>query len=274
MGFIDQKKIFYGLSAFLGVLAIFYFGFEYLVSLSPFTISVILFAMFAGFLVSGLAVKQNSRSLAFLFSAGSYLVGLLYTMGRFSFNSDQILVSLIVSSAVFAAAGYVITNRLLEPDRKQVLYFLVSLFLIVGGLIVYDTVSGDVSYSYDIVDEAELTETMEIGEVVTEKDSFLPYYNEQFTLNGCFYNETGDIQRGVSGFSTETETMNFGHMAETENIELELTLSSLDTNLSSVDIEVQEDGNRYRCDRTVDNGGKMVVKPDSGSHELVLDRQE
>ncbi|MFO7793591.1 MAG: hypothetical protein R6V35_01290, partial [Candidatus Nanohaloarchaea archaeon] len=150
MAFISQEKIFYGASSFLGILAIIYFGFEYLVALSPFTISFILFSVFLTFLGLGLISGGNSSVLAYVFSAGAYIVALFYTMGRFGFGSDGIMLSLIVSSGIFAGLGYMVTQKEFSPTNNQVKKAGIALLILLVGLILYDVGSGNVSYDYEL----------------------------------------------------------------------------------------------------------------------------
>lgn len=254
MSFIDQTKIFYGSSAFLGILAIFYFGFEYLVALSPFTISVILLALFLGFLGFGLRREDNTAVLSYIFSAGAYIIGLFYTTGKFDFNSDQILLSLVTSSAVFAGLGYMITQKGFELEREQFKYGLIALAFLVGGLVAYDIASDPISHDYTLVDEVEVNESMTLGEVTTQKSGILPEESQRIRFQTCIYNTTGH-PRGSSGFTSSVDTMRFGTFSETENIQV-------NTDMEHIDFEgkvpVEEGESDFRC-RKIEEGPKIVV---------------
>lgn len=254
MSFVDQTKIFYGSSAFLGILAIFYFGFEYLVALSPFTISFILFALFLGFLGFGLRRQDNSAVLSYIFSAGAYIIGLFYTIGKFDFNSDRILLSLVLSSGVFAGLGYLVTQKGFEMEKKQFKYGLIALTVLVGGLVAYDIGSDPVSYEYSLVDEVEINESMTLGEATTQKTGLLPEESGGVRFQACIYNATGQ-PRASSGFSSSADTMRFGAFSETEDIQVNANMERLGFEGS---VPVEEGEQDFRC-REIDEGPKVVV---------------
>ena len=247
MTFIDQTKIFYGSSAFLGILAIFYFGFEYLVALSPFTISTILFALFLGFLGLGLRKEENTAVLSYIFSAGAYIIGLFYTTGKFEFSSDPFLLSLIVSSGLFAGLGYLITQKEFELTSDQFKYGLIILTIIIGGLVVYDVGSSGVDHRYYIQDSVEMAEEVTIGEVTTEKSSLLPREREGYSPGMSFQAcVTGNsTERISSNFYTETDTMVFGSVDAREDIVLDFRGRDVE-GLGTIPIEVVED-QRFGC---------------------------
>lgn len=256
MAFIDQTKIFYGASAFLGILAIFYFGFEYLVALSPFTISIILFALFLAFLGVGIKKEENTAVLSYIFSAGAYIIGLMYTTGKFNFNSDQIMLSLVFSSGLFAGLGYLITQREFELEKEQFMYGLAAITVIVGGLIVYDIASDPVRYDYSIVDEVEINDSMVVGEVTVEKTSYLPQESRSPDFHVCAYNSTGVPRRGFSAVSESVDTMQFGKISET--VELEANIDTEDLNIEG-NVPVEEAQNGYGCEEIEDGAAKLVV---------------
>ena len=264
MAFISQEKIFYGASSFLGILAIIYFGFEYLVALSPFTISIILFSVFATFLGLGLRSGGNTSVLAYVFSAGSYLVALFYTMGRFGFSSDGIMVSLIASSGIFAGLGYLVTQKEFSPTNNQVKKTITALLILVAGLILYDVGSGNISYDYELESEVEISESIDAGDLIVSKSSLLPYDSDGVSFSGCLYNETGDRQRAGSFFRSEIDTMKFGNLEETEDITFEFDMERVNIQ-GTVPVEEQE---AEGCPREVD-GAKLIVDSNLGSGELL-----
>ncbi|MFP4038317.1 MAG: hypothetical protein ACLFTA_00860 [Candidatus Nanohaloarchaea archaeon] len=263
MTFIDQTKIFYGASAFLGVLAIFYFGFEYLTALSPFTITSILFALFLGFLGFGIRRDGNTAVLSYIFSAGAYIIGLMYMTGKFGFSSDQIMVSLTFSSAVFAGLGYLVTQKEFQLEKKQFLYSLIALTVMVGGLAAYDIVSEEAEYSSSFVDSVEMNETVDIGEATVEKKGFLPEESEGLRIQSCLYNATGHPVDS-SGFSTDFDTMKFGRFSEAQRIEIRLR----DTEIEG-DVPVERAETDSRCEK-IEEGPKIVAGPGI-THRTIYD---
>lgn len=254
MPFISQEKIFYGASSFLGILALIYFGFEYLVALSPFTISTILFSVFAAFLGIGLRSAGNSSVLAYVFSAGAYIVALFYTMGSFGFGSDGILLSLIVSSSVFAGLGYLITQKDFSPTNNQVKKAGIALLILVAGLILYDVGSADVSYEYSLGEQVEISENINLGDLTVSKTSFLPYDSDSPSFSGCLYNETGDRQRTGAYFNSETDTLRFGPLQKTEEIVMEFDIERVKVD---GEVPVEELGDS-RCPESTE-GSKLII---------------
>lgn len=261
MAFVSQDKIFYGASAFLGLLAIIYFGFEYLVSLSPFTISFILFSVFATLLGSGLYTKENTSVLLYIFSAGAYVVGLFYTMSVFDFGSNPVLIALIVSSALFAGIGYLVTQKDFRPEKRQLKIAGIALVLTLSLLIAYDVGSSDVEYSYFISDEVEITDELNIGVFNTESSSYLPRSSSSQNFQGCIYNGTGHLQiQGGAVFSSEAETMNFGPTSKQEDIVFEIESEEIAVE-GPLPVEVEED---FRCSREIEGSSKIIVNMEEG----------
>lgn len=261
MAFISQDKIFYGASAFLGLLAIIYFGFEYLVSLSPFTISSILFSTFLALLGLGLYIGGNTSILAYIFSAGAYIVGLFYTMSVFDFGSNPVLISLIVSSGLFASLGYLVTQREFRPEKMHLKYGALALIILLGGLIAYDVGSENVSHEYFLENEADITETVDVGEVTTVKDSMLPYNSESLSFNVCVYNQTGQMNYD-SFLGTEVDTMRFGNVMETEDLKFELDGEHVEP-MENVPVEEID---ARRCDRNIEEGPQIKVSTPSADN--------
>ena len=254
MAFISQDKIFYGASAFLGILAILYFGFEYLVALSPFTISVMLFSTFAAFLGIGLDRSGNSSVLSYIFSSGAYVVGLFYTIGKFDLGENGIMFGLAVSSAVFAGLGYMITQKDFSPERDQLKYIALVIAVMVGGLVIYDSGSDEVFHEHSLVEEVELNESITLGQVKTKKPGILPRESSNARFMVCAYNETG-IPQSSSGFSSSADTMKFGSILETENITVDLDMEDFEF---EGPVSVEEGSESFRCTER-DEGPVIVV---------------
>ena len=254
MSFVDQTKIFYGSSAFLGILAIFYFGFEYLVALSPLTISIILSALFLSFLGFGLRREDNTAVLSYIFSAGAYIIGLFYTTIKFEFNSDQILLSLILSSGVFAGLGYLITQKGFELEKNWFKYGLIALTVLVAGLLIYDVSSDPIEYEYSLVNEVEINDSMVLGNYTVTKTSFLPEESNTISFQACIYNQTGH-PRESSGFANSPNMMKLGGRSHSGDIAVEIDVDNLDFEGL---VPVEEGEADFRC-RKIDSGPKIVM---------------
>lgn len=251
MQFIDRSKVLYGGAALLGVLTVVYFGFEYLANLSPFTISFVLFSLFTGLLLVGLNRQGNGESLSYILSLGSYLTGLSYTISTFNFSSNQTLISLISSTLVFVVIAYLVTDRELEVTNDGLKKALVVLVIALAVVSVYDVLSKDITYDYELAEEVELQEGVTVGTYTVEKNDVLPRETDSESLSFCIYNEQREeVTRTSDYFSPEM--LGFGQQTKKEDIEINTRLDRLEGLEQGKTLEVRsvED----RCPEKADKG--------------------
>lgn len=213
---IDSSLIFYAVSAFFTVIALVYFGYEYIAHLSPFTISSILFSAFTiSLLIGSTREFIGFKILSYLVSAGAYLVFYAYTAARFFSTSDQIMASLVLSAVLFTGIGYLFTNRRdLLPDKSRVYKVSAGLVILVLVLVTYNI--GMVSYDYELnlENEVQINEGSNIiGESKITKTGYLPIDIDTERVTFCFGTNESNERFGASsvggymtGFSPETET--------------------------------------------------------------------
>ncbi len=220
----DYSRIFYGASAFFAVLAVLYFGFEYIQDLSPFTIAAVLFAVFASTLVAGVSREARGVKLvSYLVSAGSYLGFLIYINGRFLRTSDGTLASLLFSAVLFSAIGYTLTNKQeYIPNRDQALKIVAGIGAVLALLVAYDAAAVDAEYDLTLEEEVEMLEgENKFGELEIRKSGYLHADIERQRFSVCAgINESTQRLGGAStgGYMT-------GFAPETAVEELELSMS-------------------------------------------------
>lgn len=197
---IDEAKLLYVLGAFLGIIAIIYFGHELILDLSPTIKSFILLSSTVMFLGAAEYVRQDIlKSSFYIFSAFSYLSFLVYMFARFSFSSEQIFLILAASSAVFIGLGYLRSEKGYEVTQDQARKVLGALIVLVALAVVFDVLGSQPEYSLELhktVDVAE-GEEFEIGVLELRNDFLLSRNIDTPTFRGCLFIEEGHDGRNI-----------------------------------------------------------------------------
>ena len=191
---IDEAKLLYGLGAFLGIIAILYFGHELILDLSPTVKSFILLSGTIMFLGGAEYVKHDIlKSSLYIFSAFSYLSFLVYIFGRFSFSSEQIFLILAASSVLFIGLGYLKSEKEYEMNRDQTRKVLGVLMALVALAVVFDVLGAQPEYSLELHETVEVTEgqEFEIGVLEIRNDFPLSRNVNTPTFRGCLFIEEG-----------------------------------------------------------------------------------
>ena len=197
---IDESKLLYGLGAFLGIVAIIYFGHEIILDLSPTVKSFILLSSTVMFLGSAEYVKHGIlKSSFYIFSAISYLSFLLYIFARFSFTSEQIFLILAASSAAFIGMGYLRSEKGYEVTRDQAKKVLGALMILVALAVVFDVVGAQPEYNLELNERVEVNagEEFEIGVLEIKNDFPLSRNVDAPIFRGCMFIEEGQDGRNI-----------------------------------------------------------------------------
>lgn len=197
---IDEAKLLYGLGAFLGIVAIIYFGYELILDLSPTVKSFIFLSSTVMFLGAAEYVRNGILKSAFyIFSAFSYLSFLVYMFARFSFSSEQIFLILAASSAVFIGLGYLRSEKGYEVTRDQARRILGTLMVLVALAIVFDVIGAQPEYGLELNENVEVTagEEFEIGVLEIQNDFPLSRNVDTPTFRGCLFIEEGHDGRNI-----------------------------------------------------------------------------
>jgi hypothetical protein len=197
---IDESKLLYGLGAFLGIVAIIYFGHELILDLSPTIKSFILLSGTVMFLGAAEYVRQDIlKSSFYIFSAFSYLSFLVYMFARFSFNSEQIFLILAASSAVFIGLGYLRSEKEYEVSRDQARKVLGAVMILVALAVVFDVLGAQPEYNLELHETVEVVEgeEFEIGMLEIQNDFLLSRNVDTPTFRGCIFIEESHDGRNI-----------------------------------------------------------------------------
>lgn len=197
---IDEAKLLYGLGAFLGIIAIIYFGHELILDLSPTIKSFILLSGTVMFLGAAEYVKQGFlKSSFYIFSAFSYLSFLVYMFARFDFGSEQVFLILAASSAVFIGLGYIRSEKGYEITQDQAKKVLGAVIALVALAIVFDVVGAQPEYNLELKETVEVVEGEEVEIGVLEIQNSFPLSRnvDAPAFRGCVFFEEGKDGRNV-----------------------------------------------------------------------------
>lgn len=243
-GLLDYSKVFYAASALFAVLAVLYFGFEYIQNLSPATISLIIFAIFATTFLKG--TETNNRGvklLYYLLSTGSYLVFIIYINARLIDTDNGVLASLILSAIIFAAIGHLVTKRQdLIPNQKQIKKITIATAILLTLITLYDGAATGYEHEYQLEEQVQFQENQEtlIGQIQTSKHGYLPLDVERQRATYCTTN--GTVNMGLGGTSYGGYQTTFAPETRTENLTVQNRhrLEEIDLDLSNETLEVVE----------------------------------
>ena len=218
----DYSRIFYGVSAFFAVLSVIYFGFEYIQNLSPFTIAVIIFAVFAVSFIKGTVTDSRGvRFMYYLISSGSYIAFLGYVNARLISTEDGVLLSLIASALLFSAIGYLLTNKeKYLPTKEQSKKIFVGVVGLLVLLVAYDVAAVEYEGSYSLEEQVAPVsgEESTLGYFEIVKHGYLPVDVERVRASYCLNNGTQTFALGGTNLGGYTS----GYLPETRNENLTL----------------------------------------------------
>ncbi|MFA9517728.1 hypothetical protein ACERIT_11010 [Halopenitus sp. H-Gu1] len=155
---IDGGKILYALGIAFALGAFAYFVRDVVFGLSITVKAALLFVTFLAFLVVGFWIERGALDVvAYALAALAYFVFLAYIITRYDPSETGVFLLFTVSAALFVGLGYVVRQGELSiPDRTvgYVLFTLVAVGLVLVGA---DVVSGEVTYTAELDDEATFT---------------------------------------------------------------------------------------------------------------------
>ncbi len=233
---IDVEKfyplIFYGSSAVFAVIAIAFLGFDYLDDLSSFTVSAIIFSVFASSLLIATTRKSLLKAVFFLIAAGSYVLFLMYLMASFFPETGEIIVILMISAGLFSSIGYILNSRPeLVPDEKEAKKIIAAMATVVGLLIAYNLLFVEISLAFQLDDTAVLSEEEQVvGELEVTKTGYLPIdYQGERNIDFCVAGENGILP---TGFQSSYGSASFGFTpgVHTENLTFDLRDGTFEEN--------------------------------------------
>lgn len=212
--------IFYGASAVFAVIAVAFLGFDYLDDLSGFTVSTVIFAVFASALLVATTRKTLLKAVFFLIAAGSYVLFLMQVVATFLQGTGEIILLFLASAALFSSIGYVLNSRPeLVPGEEQVKKIIAGMAFVVGLLIAYNVVFVEISLAFQLEDTANFTEKEQVvGELEVTKNGYLPMeYDGERNIDFCISGHDGVLP---TGFYSTHGAASFGFMPGTQTDEI------------------------------------------------------
>ncbi len=186
----DNSYIMYGAGVLMSVVTLLYFGSSFIFRLSPVTKSILL-AVLTGllFLASVSVSRKLIDTVFYILSAVSYLVFLGYTLLKFQPGQGVVLLSLAVSSVLFIAAGYLVSERGIEVSSGRARKLASGLGLIAILVLAFDVTGAQPEYRLDLDESVEVSmdSKTKVGELEVvnrfplQRDIDLPRYD------GCLY---------------------------------------------------------------------------------------
>jgi len=222
--------VFYGGSAVFAVMAIAFLGFDYLQDLSKLTIAFTIFAIFAASFLIATTRETLMKTVFYLVSAGSYLLFLVYVIGRFSRGTGDTIIFFLISAGLFSGIGHLLTSRPeLIPDKDKVKKILIVITVLTALLIIYNIAFVTMSFTVSLEDTVTFNETeQKIGEIQITKKGYLPLEASEAYIDYCVAGSERDLPTRYRSVGDKS----FGILPETytEDITFELDEGFLEHN--------------------------------------------
>lgn len=267
---IDVEKlyplIFYGGSAIFAVIAVAFLGFDYLDDLSAFTVSAVIFSVFASSLLIATTRDTLLKTVFYLIAAGSYVLFLMYFIGSYMQETGEIILMMMLSAGLFSSIGYILNSRPeLIPAQEQVKKIIIGIAAVIGLLIAYNVVFVDISLAFQLEETANFSEEEQVvGELEVTKQGYLPMeYDGERNIDFCVAGHDGVLP---TGFYSAQGAASFGFLpgAQTDEIIFDLRDGVFDEDTTELPRQGLEMPEWLERDMELD----LVRVEDCGEHEL------
>ena len=264
---IEPATALYGIAAFLGAITVIYFGSSLIFDLSPVTKSLAFFASFVVFLSISmyLSGKKKTHSIISLGMTGiSYLAFLSYTLGKFEVSEEGVFASLLLSSLLFVALGYLVNENKIDVDREHLKY-IVSAIVLVGSLIIIVDVAGaQPTQSLELENSVTLQPEEEavIGTLTVDNNFIFPREFSEPNFNSCIGESR--FERGFY-VDVNTDDMIPGSQERKYNMTVEMHRTESFNTSRTVEIERTNECPSDRGNTTL----YIFERQDSGTIEYV-----
>lgn len=185
----ESSEILYLGAAFLGTAAIITFG-SGTSLLSPVTKLVIMALMFVGFLAFGTHNINNFvKGLSYGLAAVTYLTSTWYLLSKFNLGTDAGFLALLISAAIFAGLGYLITDRGVTVSERRMFAITAVIVLLAMAVTLFDFNGSQPSYVTNLDNQVNITENEEVtvGSLIAQNDFVLPRNIEVPRYEACVY---------------------------------------------------------------------------------------
>lgn len=153
----DSSYILYALGAILGISTFVYFAQELILNLSPTTKSILLFLSFGLFFALGNYSETSVLDVSYyVLSAASYIVFLVFTLGKFDFTPNQTFIALGASSLLFIGLGYFVKEKEFDIGKKTMKKVLGAILVLAAVFLVFDVLGAQPEYSISTDETVDL----------------------------------------------------------------------------------------------------------------------
>ena len=187
---LDSSALLYALGALLGIAAIVYFGSQIVIALSPTVKAALLFLGFVAFLAVGLHLDVDLVTvISYLIAAAAYVVFVGYTVTKFRAGTGATFLTLALSSALFIGLGYLVRERGLRIDRRDLGAVLIAVSILGVALVGVDAIGAEPTYTMELRDSVNVTsgEQVRVGALVADNRFPLSRTMDVPDYHACIY---------------------------------------------------------------------------------------
>lgn len=153
---IDSGKLLYALGVVFAAASLLYFSRDVVFGLSITVKAALLFVLFVGLFLAGLAVKRDVLDVvAFALAGVTYVIFVGYVVVRYGPSETGTFVLLAFSAVLFVTLGYLLRSGEISVPRRQATAIAGGLLLLSVALVGLDAVGGGVTY--DLATESSVT---------------------------------------------------------------------------------------------------------------------
>lgn len=268
---IDSSTILYAVGALFGVVTVLYFSREIILNLSPTIKSMLLLGGFAVFLSAGMYMRSAVlQKTLYVLSSVSYLAFLVYTIGKFGFTTEQVFLSLGVSSVLFITLGYLIREKdagMAQDTAKKIVVGLIAAGLI---LVAVDVAGPQPTYEVSFVNEVEADSSgqVTIGTLTVQNEFIFSRDVDQPQYRACLY--IPDRRPTHVSESEEPSTLS-GQSTETVDLTVSIPMkrvndTRVEPGLGTIPVEEMED-----CPETSEEPRLVVAENTDGRETIYRD---
>lgn len=159
-------------------------------SLSPVTKLSILGLIFAFFLIFGIHSSMKLlKILSYGLAALTYLIATWYGLSSFGLGSDTGFVALLLSAAVFAGLGNLITRGDISFNKRKFHAATAVIILLALSVTLFDLTGPQPSYAASLEKQVELVEgePVRVGQILVQNSFILPRNVEIPRYEACVY---------------------------------------------------------------------------------------
>lgn len=159
-------------------------------TLSPATKMTIMGLMCGFLLLFGTYTPQKLETLLLYgLAAFTYIVGTLYTVSTFNIGSDGSFLILLISAVVFAGLGQLLTEKRSSLPKNKFMIGAAALVLIGLSITLFDLSGPQPSYSLNLNDQVELTESepTTVGDLAVQNNFIMPRTVDIPRYEACVY---------------------------------------------------------------------------------------